>query len=314
MAFLRFLEGLRTPFFDGFFSIVTHLGEETAFLVIAITVFWCIDKRRGYFTLITCLIGTLVNQTLKLLCKIPRPWHDPTFTAVESAIPEATGYSFPSGHTQNATGTFLSLAVTSGRKWVRVIFVTLIALVAFSRMYLGVHTPYDVAFSLVFGTALVFALAPAFKTEKGFRRSMPYITVGSLLLALGYLIYAFSVDEGSVDIENLISARENAVTLFTLALCLIIVYFLDTKFIKFETGGAWYVQLIKLVFGFGILLLIKEGLRSPLISLFGNEYVARGVRYFLVVIFAGVIWPFCFKYLSRIRIKALDGLFSKKTK
>jgi undecaprenyl-diphosphatase len=314
MAFLRFLEGLRTPFFDGFFSIVTHLGEETAFLVIAITVFWCIDKRRGYFTLITCLIGTLVNQTLKLLCKIPRPWRDPTFTAVESAIPEATGYSFPSGHTQNATGTFLSLAVTSGRKWVRVIFVTLIALVAFSRMYLGVHTPYDVAFSLVFGTALVFALAPAFKTEEGFRRSMPYITVGSLLLALGYLIYAFSVDEGSVDIKNLISARENAVTLFTLALCLIIVYFLDTKFIKFETGGAWYVQLIKLVFGFGILLLIKEGLRSPLISLFGNEYVARGVRYFLVVIFAGVIWPLCFKYLSRIRIKALDGLFSKKTK
>ena len=51
MEFLRLLEGVRTPFFDTFFSTVTHLGEETLFLAIAIFVFWCIGKREGYYLL-----------------------------------------------------------------------------------------------------------------------------------------------------------------------------------------------------------------------------------------------------------------------
>jgi membrane-associated phospholipid phosphatase len=116
MGFLKFLEGIRNPVFDFFFSLITHLGEETAFLAIAIIVFWCINKREGYYILTLGLIGTVVNQALKLICKIPRPWKDPTFTAVESAIPEATGYSFPSGHTQNVTGTLGAVARFSGRK------------------------------------------------------------------------------------------------------------------------------------------------------------------------------------------------------
>jgi hypothetical protein len=58
-------------------------------------------------------------------------------------------------------------------------------------------------------------------------------------------------------------------------------------------------------------LAIKAGLSSPLISLFGNEYVARAVRYFLIVMFAGVLWPMSFRHLSKIRINFLDNLFAK---
>ena len=314
MGFLKFLEGLRTPFFDTVFSIITHLGEESAFLVIAILVFWCINKREGYYILTVGFVGTVINQALKLICKVPRPWKDPTFTAVESAIPEATGYSFPSGHTQNVTGTLGSVARWSGRKAVRIIMITVIALVALSRMYLGVHTPLDVGFSLVFGAILVFALYPVFKSEERFEKCMPYLSVASFLLALAYLIYAFTLSSEGVDPENLLSGRENAVTLFTLALCLGIVYFVDRKFIKFETSGAWYAQLIKLILGLGILLLIKEGGKIPLAAIFDNIYVARGIRYFIVVIFAGCIWPMTFKFFSRLRIPALDNLFKKKAK
>ncbi len=313
MRFLRFLEGLRTPFFDSVFSVITHLGEETAFLVVAIIVFWCINKREGYYILITGFLGTVINQSLKLICKVPRPWKDPTFTAVESAIPEATGYSFPSGHTQNVTGTLGSLARWSGRKAVRIVMIVLILLVALSRMYLGVHTPYDVGFSLVFGAVLVFALYPIFKNEENFSRCMPYVSAVSCVLALLNLIYAFTLSENGVDIENLLSARENAVTLFTLAVCLGIVYFVDKKYIKFETGGTWYAEIIKLVLGLSILLLIKEGGKIPLRLIFDNVYIARGVRYFIVVIFAGCIWPLTFKFFSRLRIPFLDNLF-KKTK
>jgi len=314
MGFLKFLEGLRTPFFDTVFSVITHLGEESAFLVIAIFVFWCVNKREGYYILTVGFVGTVINQALKLICKVPRPWKDPTFSAVESAIPEATGYSFPSGHTQNVTGTLGSVARWSGKRTVRIIMITLIALVALSRMYLGVHTPLDVGFSLVFGAVLVFALYPVFKSEESFSRCMPYLSVASFLLALAYLIYAFALPSEGVDPENLLSGRENAVTLFTLALCLGIVYFFDRRFIKFETGGAWYAQLIKLVLGLGVLLLIKEGGKIPLAAIFDNIYVARGIRYFFVVIFAGCIWPMTFKFFSRLKIPALDNLFKKKEK
>ena len=107
MGFLKFLEGIRNPVLDVFFSLITHLGEETVFMAVAIIVFWCFSKKDGYYLLSVGFIGTVLNQFLKLLFRIPRPWvKDPTFTIVESARAEATGYSFPSGHTQSAIGNF----------------------------------------------------------------------------------------------------------------------------------------------------------------------------------------------------------------
>ena len=156
MAVLRLLEGLRTPFWDAVFGALTYLGDETLFMVVAMCMFWCVDKRRGYFLLYTGFLGTLANQFLKLLCCVPRPWLlDPQFTIVESARGAATGYSFPSGHTQNAVGTYGGIARTSRRRAVRVACVAVILLVAFSRLYLGVHTPLDVGVSLALGAALV---------------------------------------------------------------------------------------------------------------------------------------------------------------
>ena len=52
---------------------------------------------------------------------------------------------------------------------------------------------------------------------------------------------------------------------------------------------------------------IKAGLSSPLTALFGNEYIARSVRYFLIVVFAGVLWPLTFKLFGKMQIKQLDA-------
>lgn len=312
MEFLRLLEKIRTPFFDTVFSLITHIGEETIFLVIAIVVFWCVNKREGYYILITGLVGTVVNQALKLVFKIPRPWKDPTFTAVESAIPEASGYSFPSGHTQNVTGTFGGIARWSKRTPVRIASVCIVALVAFSRMYLGVHTPLDVCFSLVFGGVLVFALYPIFSTEERFEKCMPAVVAASALLSLTHLLFVFLMPEADVDLENLASGMKNAATLFGCTVGLIPVYILDKKVLKFDTGARWYAQIIKLLLGFSGVLLIKEGLSAPLEALFVNEYVARAVRYFLVVMFAGSVWPLTFGFFSKLRISSLDKLTCKK--
>ena len=105
MELLYWFESIRMPILDTLMSLITHLGEETFFMVAALYVFWCVDKRRGYYLLSVGFAGTLVSQWLKIACRIPRPWvRDPNFTIVESARAQAGGYSFPSGHTQSAVG------------------------------------------------------------------------------------------------------------------------------------------------------------------------------------------------------------------
>ena len=151
-----------------------------------------------------------------------------------------------------------------------------------------------------------------FSSEKVFHKCMPYIVAASYLLAIGLLVYVFTLSPEGVDPHNLASGKKNAATLFGCTLGLIPVYILDRKFINFQTEGKWYAQIIKLVLGFAGVLLIKAGLSSPLLALFGNEYVARGVRYFLIVMFAGSVWPLTFKYFAKLRIAFLDNLFKKE--
>ncbi len=306
MEFLKLLEKIRNPFLDFFFLTVTHLGEELVFLAFSIVIFWCVSKRGGYYILITGLVGTVVNQTLKLFCRVRRPWLYPGFSAVPEAIPEATGYSFPSGHTQNVVGTFGGTARWTKKLWLRITLITLAALVAFSRMYLGVHFPTDVIFSVILGVLLVFTLYPIFETEERFHKFMPYVVTVSVLLAVGNFLYAALVPEVGIDSANLASALKNGATLLGCTAGLIPVYILDRYVIKFETDARWYAQIIKLVLGLGVVLLIKEGLDAPLEFIFGNAYVARAVRYFLIVMFAGSVWPLTFKWFSRLRIGFME--------
>ena len=312
MKFLYFLEGIRNPVFDFFFSTITHLGEEIFFLAFAIIFFWCVNKREGYYILVTGLVGTVINQMLKIICKIPRPWvKEPGFSVVESAVEEATGYSFPSGHTQNVAGTFGAIGVWYKRLWVRITAVSLIVLVALSRMYLGVHTPLDVGVSLLIASALVFALYPMFKTEERFHKFMPYVIGGSLVLSVVFAVYCAVLSPEGLDPKNYESALSNAATIVGCILGLAVVYPLDRFKIKFQTGGNWYSQVIKLVLGLGAVMLAKEGLRAPLewfVGLFTDNfvYIARAIRYFTVVLVAGAVWPLTFNYFSNLKIGFME--------
>ena len=50
------------------------------------------------------------------------------------------------------------------------------------------------------------------------------------------------------------------------------------------------------------MLLVKEGLRSPLEAVM-DVYVARAVRYFLIVVTAGLVWPMSFRNFSKLGVK-----------
>ena len=188
MDLLYWFESIRHPVLDVFMSLITHLGEETFFMVGALFVFWCVDKRRGYYLLCVGFVGTLINQWLKIICRVPRPWvKDPDFTIVASARAEATGYSFPSGHTQTAVGFFGGIARFTGRLWLRVACIVILLLVSVSRMYLGVHTPEDVGVSFVVGAVLVLALYPLLESTLWFPHRIYLILVVMLAFSLAFV-------------------------------------------------------------------------------------------------------------------------------
>lgn len=302
MAFLHFLEGLRNPFLDAFFSTVTHLGEETFFIVFGLIFFWCINKKEGYYLLSIGFIGTVVNQFLKLFFRVPRPWvKDKNFTIVESARAEATGYSFPSGHTQSSVGVFGGIGRFNKKLWLRIICIAACVLVPLSRMYLGVHTPADVLVSVAIALILIFGLYPliykCFDNTKIMRILLISMTLLSVGLLAFVLLYKFPAD---VDITNLESGTKNAYKMLGCTLGILIAFEIDNKFINFDTNGSLLSQILKFVLGVIPLLAIKSGLKTPLYALFGGSFLADGVRYLLIVLFAGCVWPLTFKWFAKL--------------
>lgn len=300
MGFLYLLEKIRVPILNEFMLLITQFGEETAFLVVALILFWCVDKYKGYYVLSVGFIGTITSQFMKLWFRIPRPWAlDKNFKILEQAREAASGYSFPSGHSQSAVGTFGSIAYTTHNKWIRFLSICIAVLVPISRMYIGVHTPLDVIVGAAISIVLIFLLKPLFfNCDK--KKTLPIILCIMTLLAAAYLcfvkLYPFSAD---IDTENLASGTENAYTLLGALLGFLIVYALDEKWLHFSTNAVWWAQVLKVIIGLLIVLAIKSGLKAPLNTLLG-ESVGRAARYFLLVVVAGAIWPLTFKWFGNL--------------
>ena len=301
MELLYWFQSIRTPALDTVMSLVTHLGEETFFMLAALIVFWCIDKRRGYYLLTVGFVGTLINQWLKIACRIPRPWvQDPNFTIVEAARAEATGYSFPSGHTQAAVGYLGGIARFTDRLWLRILCIVLAVLTAVSRMYLGVHTPWDVGVSIVVAVVLVLVIYPLIESTLWFPNRMYAIIGGMLAFSLAYLafveLYPFPAD---VDAANLASAVKNAYTMTGAVSGVMVVHMIDSKFTQFPTRAPWWGQLVKLVVGLILVVAVKSLLKAPLLALCGGHDLGNLLRYFLMVVVAGAVWPLTFRFFER---------------
>ena len=300
MQLLYLLENIRVPVLNELMLLVTRLGEETAFLAAALIVFWCWDKRKGYYVMAVGFLGTMANQFLKLLRRIPRPWVlDENFTILEQAREAATGYSFPSGHSQTAVGTFGAIANTTKKKWVKWVCIAVAVLVPFSRMYVGVHTPYDVLVGSGMALILVLCLKPVV-LDKG-DKAMGALIAGMLVMAVGLLgyvtLYPFPAD---VDAHNLESGVKNAYTMIGCIAGVAVVFPLEKKYVNFDTKAVWWAQILKVLGGLIVVLLVKEGLRSPLDAIFGGLLAARAVRYFLVVLVAGLLWPMTFRWFGKL--------------
>ncbi|MHA7986184.1 phosphatase PAP2 family protein [Rathayibacter sp. CAU 1779] len=113
--------------------------------------------RAVVFTVIVAMCWG-ASETMKLVVQRPRP----SFDAVAVAVP--TSYSYPSGHTAFACAIVIALLFTMRdirrRMPVTLAGAALVALVAWSRMYLGVHFPTDVVASVLLTCSMAGIVIP----------------------------------------------------------------------------------------------------------------------------------------------------------
>lgn len=306
MEFLRVLGEARTPFLTGLFSVLTYLGDELIFMAGVLMVLWCVDKKWGYRLFAMGMMGTILNQLLKAIFLIPRPWVlDSVFEPVESALESAGGYSFPSGHTQSAATLFGGIAIWRKNRRVTAVCVLLILITGFSRMYLGVHTPLDVGVSFATGLFTVLAFAYFFKAGEKSPRVSGYIGLALLAGATALLLYVMLMPQTERNVAQFDEeGLKTAYTVLGTVLGLIAAWLADTRFLRYEVRAAWWAQILKFVIGLALVAGTKTLLKAPLLSLFQEHGAADCLRYFLVTVMGGILWPFTFRFWAKTAQKA----------
>ncbi|MEG0833271.1 MAG: phosphatase PAP2 family protein, partial [Oscillospiraceae bacterium] len=204
-----------------------------------------------------------------------------------------------------AASLFGGIAIWKKRKAVTALCAFLVLLTGFSRMYLGVHTPLDVGVSLAIGLLLTVIFYFFYKREPSQKLEyMLYTLVGTALCAslLAYLLFAPKTAANIAEVDA--AGLKTAFTLMGSFLGMIVVMWVDRRYIKFSTKAVWWAQILKFVLGLAIILAVKTLLKQPLYALLGGSAVADAVRYFTVVIVGGIVWPMTFKWWSSLGKKS----------
>ncbi|MBK7311229.1 MAG: phosphatase PAP2 family protein [Sphingobacteriaceae bacterium] len=149
---------------DTFFMYITHAGDGiVALIIIAITLL--MNARNGLFLFIAYAVSGLITTAIKNLS--PESFR-PHFAFHEYLHSYPINYidgvemlaknSFPSGHSTTAFAVFLSLALFTKNKALKVTFLLIAILSAFSRTYLSQHWLVDITVGSLIGftTAVLF--------------------------------------------------------------------------------------------------------------------------------------------------------------
>ena len=289
MDFLYFLQQNHHPIFDFFFENISLLVNETLIITVVCYLYWCYNKKIAHKIAIGYFFSGVVVQSMKVFFRIPRPWIlDSRIKPSQEMIETATGYSFPSGHTQTATSACYSLLDTINKKWILIILFIFPFFMMLSRMYVLVHSPLDVTVSFLVSASIV--LFSLYYLNKDYDKHLQHILI--LMFILSIIGFAYTV---SVVNQNIVAYElaEDSIKMMGATAGFTIGCFLETNYLKFETIKS--KKILVLVIGLLFTLAIKSGLKLVLpVNLFTDYF-----RYFLTLFWILFLYPLILNKMER---------------
>lgn len=273
LEILKSIQSISNNFFDVFFEIITIFGEELFIIPVLAVIYWGIDKRFGEYMGFSIFSSLLVNNFLKDIFKFNRPIGEENIRSLR--VETATGYSFPSGHSQGAGTFYSSLSFYIRKKIIYFFSFIMIILIGFSRLYLGVHYPKDVLVGIILGVFISYITY--FFYYRVLSRNKMYIIL--LMIFAPLLLFVESADFYKI-----------YGSYFGFVLGII----LEKKYINFNTDIKFIKKFLRIFLGIGLIFILKISLKI----FFVDHVIFDMIRYFFIVFFGIGIYPMIFNKLS----------------
>lgn len=291
-----------TPFME-----LVSLSAVSFLILIPAFIYWCADKRAGLYALSTYALSSVLTVVIKLTACVYRPWiRDSRIIPAGDSVRSATGYAFPSGHTSNAASIYgcMAVSVRKKHKWISVICVCLILLTAFSRNYLGVHTPQDVLAAMLLGTAVISGMYRLFGYLQTYPEKEDIVLAAGTVFSIAALVYIAMkpYPTGVVDGELLVDPKVMMKDGFgctgrLAAFCL--ARYAEKKWVRYSPSLC-SKTIVSGVVGAAITMLIITFGSSPMEAVFGMHWGAFA-KNFIMMLFVIVIWPAVIKLICKDR-------------
>ncbi len=285
---IKALQMYSNDFLDALQKFFSFFGTETLFLVVAVVLYWCIDKAFAHRFFNVYILGVAVTNVLKLGFKRTRPFNAYPDTVRSIGDPETT-YSFPSGHTESISSVSAMLTIKYGKKHIAVPIVgaVLTILVMLSRMYLGQHYLSDVFCGLTCGVfcSIAFnALLSLFGSKEEFM-IIPAVVLSATLIGV---LAGMDLLQSGADILKGVGAF----------LAFDVGYFIEKRFVKYDVkaNAKWYKYLLRLVLGIGVTIAVQQTFKLFLPESMPMLYCF--LRYFVMAIWASLAAPALFKAIK----------------
>ena len=293
-------------FLTDFFVKMTFLGELNSAIVIMALIYWSVSKELGTYLMMGWSGNRLVNGALKVTFCAYRPWiRDARILPYGNAITTATGYSFPSGHTMNAATVFGGGAVRKDLpKALRVTLGVIVALVAFSRIFLGVHTPQDILVGACAGILVMWGTARLMQWLAVHHEKDLLVAGIGLALGVAIALYAglksYPADynaEGKLIVDGAKMAND---TFKGVGYCaaFLIGWILERRYVGFTTDIPLPRKLSRAVIGllgfYAVSLILNALLKSWI-----SGPVGTTLSCFLQILYIVFLFPLCAKHFER---------------
>jgi membrane-associated phospholipid phosphatase len=282
---IKWFQSFANSFTDVLGELFTILGEQYVLVAVLAFIYFVYNKKTAESIAYSVFLSLCLNNTLKGIVKADRPFQVDNEILGKRAQ-TATGFSFPSGHTQAAAVFYTSLGKQFKSKKAWTFFIIIIFLVGLSRVYLGVHFPRDIVAAVILGVAT--AIFGSYLYEK-YAYSLKSKMILFWVTALVFFPFLFIFYKPNF---SDIKVYRDFYTGYALFLGFICAVYLENKYVDFDCSSPLKTRLIRFSIALLIFIIIQFGLKAILPS---ENIFFDMLRYFMVTFVTMGLYPLTFK-------------------